>query len=246
MAKVTEVSPSDSVDSVDPAEIDADARSLAWMFGPLPVLVEEQRLGAEPPFIHPLEAADVATAVLRRRVEFATGRACARRALGRLGVAPSFVLRNDSDRAPRWPEGVVGSITHTGDVPGGTCAVAVASTRDVLALGIDAERGASLSPDLWPDVLTPSERRWLSGCPEARRSRLARLIFSAKECFFKAQFPRTRRFLAFEDVEVSVDPSASAFEARVVRGALDAPLVGCVGRYLDDVDMVLTGIAVPA
>jgi 4'-phosphopantetheinyl transferase EntD len=240
MAAVTEVSPSDSVDL---AEIDADARSLAWIFGPLPVLVEEQRLGAEPPSIHPLEAADVATAVLRRRVEFATGRACARRALGRLGV-DAFVLRNGSDRAPRWPEGVVGSITHTGEVPGGTCAVAVASTRDVLALGIDAETGASLSPDLWPDLLTPSERRWLSGAPEARRARLARLVFSAKECFFKAQFPRTRRFLAFEDVEITVDASASAFEARVVRGALDGPLGR--GRYVDAADMVFTGIAVPA
>jgi 4'-phosphopantetheinyl transferase EntD len=245
MAAVTEVSPSSL------AEIDAEARGLAWIFGALPVLVEEQRLGTEPPAVHPLEAADVAAAVLRRRVEFATGRACARRALARLGVG-GFVLRNGSDRAPRWPEGVVGSITHTGDVPGGTCAVAVASTRDVLALGLDAETGASLSPELWPDVLTPSERRWLNGAPEASRSRLARLAFSAKECFFKAQFPRTRRFLAFEDVEISVDVSASAFEARVVRGAPggpegpEGPFMECRGRYLDGADLVLTGIAVPA
>jgi 4'-phosphopantetheinyl transferase EntD len=231
----------------DPA-LDARAAlsSFVRLFEPVPVAVEVAGLGAEPPPIDPSEAADVANAVHRRRVEFATGRACARRALERLGVR-DFGLRNDSDRVPRWPDGVVGSITHTGDVPGGLCAVVVASTRDVLAIGVDAETGASLSPELWPDVLTPSELRGLHTKPAPRQSRLARLMFSAKESFYKAQFPRTRRFLDFEDVEISIDETSSTFEARLARGAaLDLPADRFLGRYVDGADLVLTGLVLRA
>jgi 4'-phosphopantetheinyl transferase EntD len=221
--------------------------SAVRLFEHLPVFVESQQMAAEPPPVHPEEAAEVAAAVHRRRVEFATGRSCARRALERLRI-PHFVLRNDASRAPRWPAGVVGSITHTGGVPGGYCGVVVASTRDVLTVGLDAETGESLSPDLWGAVLTPAESRWLHALPAPRRPRLARLAFSAKECFYKAQFPLTRRFLGFEDVEIAIDEGSSTFEARVIRGGTaGAPLLDrCRGRYVDDDDMVLTGIAVRA
>jgi 4'-phosphopantetheinyl transferase EntD len=222
------------------------AQTLAWLFEPLPVLVESRPLPADAPDVHPGEAAEVATAVHRRRVEFATGRWCARRALARLGIH-DFVLRSDPDRAPRWPAQVVGSITHTGDVPGGTCAVAVARAADVLALGLDAETGAGLSEDLWPGLLTPAEARWLGGLPAPRRPRLARLAFSAKECFYKAQFPLTRRRLEFGDVEVTVDEGSATFAVRVLGvGAGDPRLRDCRGRYRDDADLVLTGLAVPA
>lgn len=45
------------------------------------------------------------------RCEFVTGRACARRALARLGVEPVPVPSGDRGE-PFWPDGIVGSITH--------------------------------------------------------------------------------------------------------------------------------------
>ena len=219
----------------------------ARLFDTLPVIVEGQWMGADLPPVHPDEAAQVHGAAHRRRVEFATGRSCARRALARMNIG-DFALRNDpASRAPRWPGGVVGSITHTGGVPGGYCGVAVASTRDVLAVGFDAEVGESLSPDIWSRILTSTEAERLLTFPPSRRHRLARLAFSAKECFYKAQFPLTHRFLEFEDVEVSVDEGSSTFDVRVIcEPTIDRPFGHCRGRYADGPEMVFTGIALPA
>src|SRR5262249_41084450 len=63
---------------------------------------------------HPLmpgEVDAVSRAVPSRRREFALGRWCARRALGGLGIAPQSIPVGEG-RAPTWPHGVVGSITH--------------------------------------------------------------------------------------------------------------------------------------
>src|SRR5918999_6383951 len=58
-----------------------------------------------------IEAAVVANAVAERRREFGTVRYCARNALLQIGV-PAVPVLPDVDGAPRWPAGVVGSITH--------------------------------------------------------------------------------------------------------------------------------------
>jgi 4'-phosphopantetheinyl transferase EntD len=221
---------------------------LECLFKRHPLVVgEEAWMGLEAPAVPAEEAEQVEGAVLGRRIAFATGRWCARRALARLEI-PSFILRNGADRAPRWPPGVVGSITHAGSVPGGFCGVVVGRSSHWMTLGLDAERGDALDPALWPLVLTPNESAWLgSQAPSARRT-LASLVFSAKESFYKAQFPLTGRFLDFTDVEVSVDLQQLAFEARlsgkVSEG--DAFLPVCRGHFLTSERFVLTGIAVPA
>jgi hypothetical protein len=62
--------------------------------------------------VHCDELRLMASAVPRRRAEFAAGRACARAALRRLGIN-GWPLLVGSKREPLWPAGVVGSITHT-------------------------------------------------------------------------------------------------------------------------------------
>ena len=84
-------------------------------------------------WLFPEEAALVGKAVERRRREFTTGRACARRALCLLG-APVGPLLHGQRGAPMWPTGVVGSITHCD----GYRAAAVGRERDVLT----SERGS--------------------------------------------------------------------------------------------------------
>src|ERR671914_1172478 len=87
------------------------------------------------------EAAAVAGAGAERRREFGTVRYCARKALRQLGV-PAVPILPDVDRAPRWPVGVVGSMTHCA----GYRAAAVARSGELCGLGIDAEPGRPL-PD---------------------------------------------------------------------------------------------------
>lgn len=241
----------------DASGIPAEIPAVEALFAPLPVVVESAWLPDRAPIIDPAEASQVERAVFSRRVEFATGRSCARRAFSRLGLQ-SFVLRNDADRAPRWPAGFVGSITHTGPVPGGYCGVAVASAAEVRAIGFDAEAGPAgtgeqtgrdgspLPEELWSSILTPSEARWLSGREPPERADWVKVIFSAKECFYKAQFPLSGMFLNFADVETRVDTEASTFEARIVAPAPGHPLRHCRGRFLRARDLIVTGIAISA
>jgi len=214
-----------------------------------PVYGEALRMADEPQPIHPDEAQQVAGAVAKRRVEFAAGRACARRALTRLGIR-DFVLKNGADRAPRWPRGVVGSISHAGAIPGGLCGVVVGRAQDFLALGLDAEVAGAVGPDLWPRVTTPGELDWLQGQPASDRAALATVLFSAKECFYKAQFPLSGEFLEFADVEVALDPAGSTFEARLTAsgaGRQSKPALGsCKGRYVEVDEFIVTGIGVAA
>jgi len=75
------------------------------------VVVVRAEPGMQDDPLHPAEASRLPRMSEKRRVEFVLGRACARRALARLGIH-DFALRNDADRTPIWPEGVVGSLTH--------------------------------------------------------------------------------------------------------------------------------------
>jgi 4'-phosphopantetheinyl transferase EntD len=72
--------------------------------------------------------------------------------------------------------------------------VAVAArAQHVRSLGLDVEPDAPLDPELWDEVCAPAEAAWLAAQAPARRGRLAKLVFSAKECAYKCQYPLTGR-----------------------------------------------------
>ncbi len=149
------------------------------------------------------ELASVERAVDKRKIEFAAGRVAAKRALAALGVHEVELLR-DAEGRPRWPSGVVGSITHTGAL----CAAVVARSADARAIGLDAEPDEALEPSLGETLLTERERR-------AMHAPL-RWTFCAKEAFYKAQSPLTGVFLDFLDVEIhweSVTEASATFVA---------------------------------
>jgi len=193
----------------------------------------------------PGEQEVVGRAVEKRRREFATGRACARAALERLGLPP-LPIRSGEKGEPLWPDGVVGSITHCDGYRAG----AVARRAEVLTLGIDAEPHAPLPEGLLPDIAVPEERPHLA---ELRRERPGvhwdRLLFSAKESVYKAWFPLARRWLGFEDARLEIEPGSGSFSARLlVPGPTigGAPLRGFEGRWLVRDGLVVTAIAVAA
>ena len=84
--------------------------------------------------LFPVEETSVAHAVPKRRTEFRTGRAYARAALAALGCAPAPIPVGES-RQPLWPNGFLGSISHSGPWVG--CA-AVRCGR----VGFDVEMGS--------------------------------------------------------------------------------------------------------
>jgi 4'-phosphopantetheinyl transferase EntD len=161
----------------------------------------------------PAERAAVAAAHPRRQREFATGRVCARALLSRLG-ATTVPLLSRRSRAPVWPAGFVGSISHTR----GLCVVAVARRATVAGVGVDVEEDASLAPDVWDWVGTDAENVWLRQQPPERRWRLARAIFSAKECTYKCLSPWLRAAFEPRRIAVEFDLVGGRFRARVAGG----------------------------
>ncbi|HEV7823596.1 MAG TPA: 4'-phosphopantetheinyl transferase superfamily protein [Mycobacteriales bacterium] len=185
------------------------------------------------------EEAMIAGAVDKRRAEFTTVRACARRALGELGMPPVPIVRAGGG-APQWPAGVVGSMTHCD----GYRAAAVAWAEDITTIGIDAEPHARLPDGVLEVAGTAAERARL---PELADRWPAvhwdRLLFCAKEAVYKAWFPLTGRWLGFEDARIHFDlDGVGAFTAEllvpgpVVEGRA---LAGFTGRWLARGDVLV-------
>ncbi|MFH8979038.1 4'-phosphopantetheinyl transferase [Streptomyces sp. NPDC017890] len=189
------------------------------------------------------EAAYVARSVPARQAEFRTVRACAREALGQLGLAPAPILPGTRG-APRWPASVVGSMTHCA----GYRAAAVAFAEDVVTVGVDAEPDRPLpDADVLEAVTLPAERVMLAGLA-ARRPDISwdRLLFSAKESVYKAWYPLTERPLDFDEARITVDPESGGFSARLlVPGPVVAGtrLTGFRGAWLAREGLVVTAIA---
>jgi 4'-phosphopantetheinyl transferase EntD len=209
-----------------------------------PVVTEETTL---PALLPRPEAADLEAAARmgeKRRTEYLAGRHCARAALARLGIE-GHLLRAGAERAPIWPPGIVGSITHTGTTADGFCGVVVARSEDLAAVGLDAELDQPLPDELLPTVLTSRERDALLRRPPETRGQIATLTFSAKESVYKALSPLLGIFLEFEQVEVELDPDAGRFGAEV-RALGGRPVPPLSGRLLVTQGLLLTAVAVTA
>lgn len=163
----------------------------------------------------PAERALLTAQALPERVaEFARGRQAARAALTALGVpdAAAFPVLREGVRGPRWPERVVGSISHSG----AWAAAAAAWRRDYFGIGLDLERIRIARPQLVSRICLPEERDWLNGLPESQRSFGFALIFSAKESIYKALHPGTGVFLGYADALVK--PQSRAFSTEGTPG----------------------------
>ncbi|BFU33121.1 enterobactin synthase subunit EntD [Enterobacter asburiae] len=141
--------------------------------------------------------AELANAGRKRKAEHLAGRIAAAHALGAIneraipGIGPSG--------EPLWPEGVSGSITHSG-----TQAMAVAVRHQDALVGIDCE---AILPDreareIQDGIVDAQEAICLthSGYPFALALTLA---FSAKESLFKALFPKANTYMGFEWARVT-------------------------------------------
>lgn len=187
-----------------------------------------------------IEAAAVAGAVTKRRREFGTVRYCAREALRQIGV-PAVPILPDGDGAPRWPAGVVGSMTHCA----GYRAAAVARSGDACSVGIDAEPHAALPREVRDLVLREEERERQPMLADADPGlHWDRIVFCAKEAVYKAWFPLTRRWLDFADVSTTVRRDGT-FDARVrVQGPDNPDLNRFGGRWLVDRGLVVAATSV--
>ncbi len=210
----------------------------------LPAVVAAEEAFVDPvdSKLFPEEQEVIARAVDKRRREFTTVRVCARTAMARIGQPPVPLLPGERG-APGWPAGVVGSMTHCL----GYRAAAVAPVRDVVSIGIDSEPHDTLPDGVLEHVALPAELTQLDALSTVDgRVHWDRVLFCAKESTYKAWFPMTRRWLGFEDAEITIDAAGTFTTRLLVTGARadGTPITGFDGRWLIRDGLVLTAITV--
>jgi enterobactin synthetase component D len=180
-----------------------------------------------------------------RKSIFDMGRACAAELLAGLG-SPETSVAMAADRSPVWPQGYVGSITHTDDLLG----VAVARRKDFRSIGIDAESIIQPETTVEIDELCMNEReRSLRDSFEIDHQMFSSLCFSAKESFFKCLYPLTGVWFDFQDAEIAgFDANLQVLRMRLLRdlppGFRQGQVFGGTFRWTDR--RVYTAFALPS
>ena len=193
------------------------------------------------PLVYASEEAAIGQAVAGRQAEFRAGRICARSAMAKIGLPPVAVPVG-KDRAPVWPQGVVGSITHDA----GLCIAAVAKDIDCRGLGVDLTTEGPLPRGVLEEITSAEERAGLDRMPAELQPLIGRMIFAAKEAAYKAVFPKTGVVWGFDALTVHIDAEAGIFtaETTTTAGPLPAGLI-LSGHIITEPGLILVGIALP-
>jgi len=150
----------------------------------------------------------VASSVEIRQHTYSTGRFCAKAALGLLDIPPTEYpegLVRQSDGSVNWPDGSLGSISHTND----WAVAAVARTGGQYAsIGIDLEQIDRVDARVLKLIATDEERAYLQANSTLRWGRVG--LFSIKESLYKCLRPLYGEFINFKDVQLSALDRLSA------------------------------------
>ncbi len=154
--------------------------------------------GVDHSFLTEQEAELISNRHASYRQNFIRGRICAKRALESMGFRiDDLELLRLPDGQVSWPEGVVGSISHTDGFAGAI----VGWKSDFQSVGLDIEKKNRVHPSIWDRVFTENEKENLLQYSKELHAEKATEIFSMKEAFYKFQWPLTNRFLGMRDVE---------------------------------------------
>jgi len=133
------------------------------------------------------------TAVAKRRAEFLAGRVLARSAFLELDLLPETIPIG-LNRAPVWPTGVQGSISHTKK----WCAALVTRQAGHFP-GVDIEANLSeRAIQSVGDTIMDLSEHTIAETTGLGRTAAMTAVFSGKETLFKALHPITRKYFGFE------------------------------------------------
>lgn len=155
---------------------------------------------------------EIRRSVAKRRCEYFYGRIAARAALGSLGLTDCIIL-NDSSRAPVFPPGVVGSISHTNRI----AMAAVARAVERQGIGLDVEHVPEVEALEALALLSMSaDERCLARDLPLPFGVVATLVFSAKESVYKALSRHAGRVIGFSSIRFAgLDPLQRRMEFEV-------------------------------
>lgn len=180
----------------------------------------------------------IKSSVQKRKNEFSTGRVLVKKCLRKLNVFDFPVVRT-KEGAPVFPGHISGCISHTTNY----CIVALARKSIYSSIGLDVEEISGMNRKIAEKICTDSELRQLADKSENLYIKYATLLFSAKECFYKLQYPITKIMLGFRDVEIEIIDNKS-FVARLIKkdNNNSGILKGSKGCYFYKNGLVFTGM----
>jgi len=184
-------------------------------------------------------------AVSKRQTEFLAGRLCAFEALRRVTGEPGIPPVGE-DRAPCWPSGVVGSITHGA----GWAAVVVAQAAQWRGLGLDVEKRLAVqrADRLAAEILTPRELEGYAELDDAQRALRVTLTFSIKESLFKALYPLVKTRFYFQEAELIHQDADGHARLSLLNDLSDEWRTGAEldGQFVLFDDYLLSLVSIPA
>lgn len=143
-----------------------------------------------------------------RLMDFCKGRYCAHQALEKIGCHAFPILR-DEFGAPIWPEGITGSISHSGDV----AAAVVARKTNIQGIGLDLQKRAIFPSAVLSVLFHDDEVASFLSIPTDLADLYAYAIFSAKESAIKC-FYAAREYLAYlNEIVIAMDWINGTFRA---------------------------------
>jgi len=185
----------------------------------------------------------IARSVAKRKAEYLAGRRAAMAALSEAGAEAGDLAIGPS-RAPAWPQGFIGSITHAVGI-----AAAVAMRENaVRGVGIDIEH--MVAPGAFDaivqSVVDAAERKVLAALARQFGEPMALTIaFSAKESFYKATAAEVGRVFEFSALKI-VDSDEATIEAEIAETLVPALPAGMrfrLGYSLLDDSTAITSCA---
>ncbi|MBP2654691.1 MAG: 4-phosphopantetheinyl transferase [Firmicutes bacterium] len=150
-------------------------------------------------------------AVQKRRSEFCIGRSAAHSALSKIDIN-KFPILKGANNEPIWPPGIVGAISHSGEI----ALAAVARKENAAGIGLDVEMvDETVSMDIIKLICTIREAEWVVARKEQSLERLL-MVFSAKESAFKAFFPLMNEYISYLEFELIWHEATRQFEGRLL------------------------------
>lgn len=149
---------------------------------------------------------NVSTFHPNRKKEFILGRMCASLAYEKCMGSELLKLDSGLDRAPVWPDDVVGSIAHDKNYVG----AAVARKNELIGIGMDFEEMGRTKIELSSHIRSSED---IKSHPAFSDEELLTLIFSTKESLYKALYPNVQKFFGFEDAALrAIDLEQGLFQ----------------------------------
>ncbi|MCE0556898.1 MULTISPECIES: 4'-phosphopantetheinyl transferase superfamily protein [unclassified Motilimonas] len=143
--------------------------------------------------------AEIANSVYKRQAEFLAGRFCSQQALQLLSTE-RVTINIGENRAPIWPDRIIGSIAHSKQI----ALAAVAEVSSYQYIGIDCEGviDKALASSIASTIVTNNELNLLTSSGVELLATAVTIAFSSKEAMFKALYPKVGYYFDFSVAEI--------------------------------------------